>query len=122
MTRGEVACRLSRRVIDTFDFEKLSQERREALARTFRPISLPEMKALGDELFSFADDPWRAAYFGFIADNPGASFHYATTSDGVHLLYCKDKDKGIWFLPGQGKGPLQENGRRAMKELIDRGL
>jgi len=105
--------------MEKLDFEKLTRERRASLARTIRPISVAEMKTLGDELFRFVDDPWRDAYFGFIAENPGATFHHATTSDGVHLLYCRDKDKGIWFLPGQGNGPLQANGRRTMKELIE---
>ncbi len=105
--------------MERFDFEKLTEERRKSLARTIRPISVSEMKTLGEELFKYMDDPWREDYFGFIAENPGATFYHATTSDGVHLLYGKDKDKGIWFLPGQGKGPLQENGRRMMKELIE---
>ena len=105
--------------MERFDFEKLTKERRKSLAQTLRPISVAEMKTLGDELFKYVDDAWRHAYFEFIAENPGASFHHAVTSDGVHLLYCKDKDKGIWFLPGQGKGPLQATGKRAMKELIE---
>ena len=105
--------------MEEFDFEKLTKERRKSLAQTIRPISVTEMKRLGDELFKYVDDPWRDAYFGFIAENPGVTFHHAVTSDGVHLLYCKDKDKGIWFLPGQGKGPLQASGRRTMKELIE---
>jgi len=105
--------------MERFDFEKLTKERRKSLAQTLRPVSVAEMKTLGDELFKYVDDAWRHAYFEFIAENPGASFHHAVTSDGVHLLYCKDKDKGIWFLPGQGKGPLQATGKRAMKELIE---
>ena len=105
--------------MERFDFEKLTKERRKSLAQTIRSVSVAEMKTLGDELFKYVDDAWRDAYFGFIAENPGASFHHAVTSDGVHLLYCKDKDKGIWFLPGQGKGPLQATGRRAMKDLIE---
>jgi hypothetical protein len=105
--------------MEEFDFEKLTKERRESLAQTIRSISVAEMKTLGNELFPYVDDAWRDAYFGFIAENPGDSFHYATTSDGVHILYCKDKDKGIWFLPGQGKGPLQATGKRVMKELIE---
>ena len=104
--------------MERFDFENLTKERRKSLGQTIRPISVAEMKTLGDELFKYVDDPWRDAYFKFIAENPGATFHYAVSSDGVHILYCKDKDKGIWFLPGQGKGPLQANGRRTMKELI----
>jgi hypothetical protein len=105
--------------MEEFDFEKLTKERRKSLAQTIRLISVAEMKTLGDELFKYVDDPWRDAYFRFIAENPGATFHHAVTSDGVHLLYCKDQDKGVWFLPGQGKGPLQATGRRAMKELIE---
>ena len=105
--------------MERFDFQNLTKERHQSLARTIRPISVEEMKRMGDELFKYVDDPWRDAYFGFIAENAGASFHHAATTDGVHLLYCKDKDKGIWFLPGQGKGPLQATGRRAMKDLIE---
>src|SRR5437764_430472 len=105
--------------MERLDFENLTKERRKSLARTIHVISVAEMKTLGDELFKYVDDPWRDAYFRFIAENAGVSFHHAVTSDGVHLLYCKDKDKGIWFLPGHGKGPLQENGRRTMKELIE---
>jgi hypothetical protein len=39
-------------------------------------------------------------------------------SDGVNIVYCRDKDKGIWFLPGSGMGPLQATGRKAMSEII----
>jgi hypothetical protein len=38
------------------------------------------------------------------------------TSDGVNILYCRDKDKGMWFLPGSGMGPLQAKGRQTMKQ------
>lgn len=103
------------------DFESLSKERRKDLAKTIRTISAEELKKLGEELFPYADDPWRQAFFGFIAENAGGSFHHAVTGDGVHLLYCRDKDKGMWFLPGSGKGPLQERGRKAMREIIEGG-
>ena len=66
------------------------------------------------------EDPWREAFFGFIAQNPGATFHYAVTSDGGHIVYCREKDKGIWFIPGTGKGPLQERGRQTMRQMIER--
>jgi len=42
-----------------------------------------------------ADDPWREAFFRFIAENPGATFHHAVTSDGINIVYCRDKDKGM---------------------------
>jgi hypothetical protein len=39
-------------------------------------------------------------------------------SDGVNIVYCRDKDNGIWFLPGSGLGPLQATGRKAMSDII----
>jgi hypothetical protein len=106
---------------EKFDLESLDKERRKAIAKSIRTISVEELKALGEQLFLYADDPWREAFFRFIADNRGATFHHAVTSDGVNILYCRDKDKGAWFLPGTGMGPLQERGRRAMKEIIEGG-
>ena len=105
--------------MEPLDFENVVEERRRSLAQTIRTIAVPEMKKLGEELFKSGDDPWREIYFGFMTENAGATFHHATTSDGIQVLYCKDKDRGIWLLPSGGKGPLQANGRRAMKELIE---
>ncbi len=104
---------------EKFDFESLTTERRKAIGKTIRPISLEEMKKLGEDLFKYADDPWREAYFAFVKENPGATCHHAMTSDGVNLLYCREKDRGIWFLPGRGMGPLQERGRQTMKDAIE---
>ena len=106
---------------EKFDLENLDKERRKAIAKSIRTISVEELKKLGAELFRYADDPWRETFFRFIAENAGATFHHAVTSDGVNILYCRDKDKGAWFFPGTGMGPLQERGRRAMKEIIEGG-
>ena len=67
----------------------------------------------------YADDPWRNAFFRFIAENPGATFYHAVTSDNVNIVYCRDEDKGMWFLPGSGMGPLQVGGKKIMKEMIE---
>ena len=103
---------------EKFDLENLDKERRKAIANSIRTISLEELKALGNEIFRYADDPWREAFFRFIAENPGATFHHAVMSDGVNIIYCRDEDKGIWFLPGSGLGPLQATGRKVMSEII----
>jgi len=106
---------------EKFDLENLDKERRKAIAKSIRTINVEELKALGEQLFLTADDPWREAFFKFIADNPGGAFYHAITSDGVNILYCRDKDKGMWFLPGSGMGPLQTTGLRLMKEAIAGG-
>jgi len=103
---------------EKFDLENLDKERRKAIAKSIRVISVEELKKLGGELFRYADDPWRETFFRFIAENAGATFHHAVTSDGVNIVYCRDKDKGMWFLPGSGMGPLQARGRQIMKEMI----
>ncbi len=50
-------------------------------------------------------------FFAFLDENTGATFHHATAHDGVQFLYCNGKDKGIWFLPKKGMGPMQPRGR-----------
>jgi hypothetical protein len=103
---------------EKFDLENLDKERRKAIAKSIRTISVGELKAIGNEIFRHADDPRREAFFQFVAENPGATFHHAVTTDGVNIVYCRDKDKGIWFLPGSGMGPLQATGRKMMSEMI----
>jgi hypothetical protein len=106
---------------EQFNLENLDKERRKAIAKSIRTISVEELKALGEQLFRYADDPWRETFFRFIADNRSATFHHAVTSDGVNIVYCRDEDKGMWFLPGSGMGPLQATGRKIMKEMIAGG-
>ena len=105
---------------NTFNLEELTKERRHAIAQSLRTVSAEELKNIGNELFKFADDPWRHAFFDFIAQNPGATFHHAVTSDNVNIVFCRDKDIGMWFLPGSGMGPLQDRGKRIMKEMIQK--
>jgi hypothetical protein len=104
--------------LEKFDLHNLDKERRQAIAKSIRTIDIEEMKALGNQIFRHAEDPWREAFFQFIAENPGATFHHAVMSDGINIIYCRDKDKGIWFHPGSGLGPLQATGRKAMSEII----
>ena len=104
---------------DKFDLEELTKERRKAIAKSIRTVDTEELKKIGEEIFRYAEDPWREAFFRFIAENPGASFHHAVTSDNVNIVYCRDKDKGMWFLPGSGMGPLQARGKKVMKEMIE---
>jgi len=104
---------------EKFDLETLTKERRKAIAKSIRTVDTEELKKIGEEIFRYAEDPWREAFFRFIAENPGATFHHAVTSDNVNIVYCRDKDKRMWFLPGSGMGPLQARGKKVMKEMIE---
>jgi hypothetical protein len=103
------------------DAETLNQERRKAITKSIRTISVDELKKLAGEVFHDTDEPWRDTFFRLIAENPGGTFHHAVTSAGVVFLYYRAEDKGLWFLPGSGKGPLSAGGRQMMKEAIDGG-
>jgi hypothetical protein len=100
------------------DVETLNNERRKAIAKSIRIISVEEPKKLGEEMFDDPDRPWRQTFFQFIAEHPGGTFHHAVTSEGVVFLYCRDEDKGFWYLRGSGIGPLSDGGRQLMKKAI----
>jgi hypothetical protein len=103
---------------DKIDIDTINEERRKSVAKSIRPAGVEELKKLGNEVFHDLDDPWRETFFRFIEEHSHATIYHATATDGVHLLYCRDEDRGIWFLPGSGKGKLSANGRQMMKEAI----
>lgn len=99
--------------------ENITAARRIALAGSIRTVSYGELKALGEGLFSVTDEPGRGNYFKFISDNCNTIMHHATTNDGIHIVYCPEKNKGIWCVPGSGFGPLQTKSLRIVKEISD---
>ena len=103
------------------DAAAIDSERRKAIAKSIRIISVEELKKLGEEMFDDPDRPWRQTFLQFIAEHPGATFYHASAGEGVIFVYSRDGDKGLWYLPGSGLGPLSEDGRRLMKEAIAAG-
>jgi hypothetical protein len=103
------------------DAEAIDNERRKAIAKSIRTISVEELKKLGEEIFDSPDRPWRQAFLSLAAENPGATFYHAYAGEGVIFLYSRDDDKGLWYLPGSGLGPLSAGGRQIMKEAIKAG-
>jgi len=105
---------------DKIDMESITEERRKSIAKSIRAVGVEELKKLGNEVFHDVDDPWREVFFRFVAEHGHATIHHAIASDGVHMLYCRDEDKGIWFVPETGKGILSATGRQMMRESIER--
>jgi hypothetical protein len=103
------------------DVETISSERRKAIAKSIRIISVEELKKLGEEIFDSPDRPWRETFLRLVEESPGATFHHASAGEGVIFLYIRDQDRGLWYLPGSGIGPLSVAGRQLMKEAIDEG-
>jgi hypothetical protein len=103
------------------DMGEITDDRHKAVAKSIRVIEVQEIKKLTDEIFHFADDPWRDTVLQLVAENPGATFYHADAGEGVVFLYLRDQDKGLWWLPHSGMGPLSARGRQAMKDAIDQG-
>jgi len=103
---------------DKIDIEGITEERRKSIAKSIHTISVEELKKLGNKVFHDLDDPWRQTFLQFIAEHSDATVHHAIASDDVNMLYCRDTDKGIWFVPGVGKGILSLTGRQMMKEAV----
>jgi hypothetical protein len=103
------------------DVETINKERRKAITKSIRIISVEELKKLGEEIFDTPDRPWRDAFLQLIAENPSATFYHASAGEGVIFLYVQGEDKGLWYLPGSGLGTLSEAGRQLMKEAIAAG-
>lgn len=103
---------------ENLNIDDLTEERRKAIQQTIHTVSPEEVQALGERLFPYSDHPWRAKFFEFINENSGATFHHAVTNDHVQILYCSAKNRGIWFLPDIGVGPLQAKGLALLEKII----
>jgi hypothetical protein len=103
------------------DAETIDNERRKAIAKSIRIISVEELKKLGEEIFDSPDRPWRETFLSVVTENPSATFYHASAGEGVIFLYSRDTDKGLWYLPGSGIGPLSEGGRQLMRKAIETG-
>jgi hypothetical protein len=106
---------------ENLDMESIAQSRRKAIAASIETISNERLKAIGEELFPYAGDPIREKFFQFAAENAGCTFHRADASKDIKILYCHDKNQGIWFIPHTGFGPLPAQGLAMLKQIVETG-
>lgn len=105
---------------ENLNMGELNEARRKAVAASIRPVSVEELKALETEIFPYHDSAWRERFSDFLQENPQGTFYHATTHDHVHIIYCHSKERGIWYLPGSGLGPLQEKGLKMLKKIVEK--
>src|SRR5205823_12601156 len=103
------------------DAEAIDNDRRRAIAKSIRIISVEELKKRGEEIFDSPDRPWRQTFLSVVYENSGGTFYHASAGEGVIVLYSRDDDKGLWYLPGSGMGPWSEGGRQLMRKAIAAG-
>src|SRR5258707_15466591 len=104
------------------DAEAIDNERRKAIAKSIRIISIEELKKLGEEIFDDPGRPWREEFLRFVAENPGATFHHASAAEGVVFLYSRHNNKALWYLSWNGLGPLSVGCPQLKKDIVHRGL
>lgn len=94
------------------------ENRRLMVGKTIRPVSLDELKKLGEKRFPIVTDPWAIRFFEFITQNPDDSYFIAESPEHAEIIYCRESGKGIWFLPGKGMGIIQPNGLKLLAEIV----
>lgn len=105
--------------IENLDIDSIAEARQKAIKESIHAVGIEELKSLGEALFPLLDNPWRDAYFAFLAENADQTFHRAAANDGIEIIYCHARERGMWFIPGQGMGPLQAKGLKTLKEIVE---
>ena len=101
------------------DIQTITEARRKAIQQSLRTISVDELKKIArDQLAEFEGDPWQENFLRIIAERPQGSFYCAVVPEGATVLYCREEDTGVWILPGGGMGPLEDSGKRLLREAI----
>jgi hypothetical protein len=90
--------------------------------KSIRQMCIEELNALWESLFADHAHPWSEPFRQFIDENAGSTFYHATTNNRNHVIYCRAKETGIWFVPGISIGLMQTEALKEMKEIVDRLL
>lgn len=99
--------------------DQTQENRRTMIRKTIRPATLEELKKLGEQRFPVVTDPWCERYNEFLKTHPTAKFYRAEIPEGAEIIYCRDADQGLWFLPGKGMGVIQPKGLQMLAEIVD---
>ena len=103
---------------ETFNIKEIIESRRHAAEKSLRTIGAEELKALADELFPYSDHPWLEKFSEVVNDPASGPIYHALVGDRIEVLYCRNKDIGMWFIHGIGSGPLQPDQLKIMQEIV----
>ncbi|MES2439338.1 MAG: hypothetical protein V4584_09735 [Verrucomicrobiota bacterium] len=95
------------------------ENRRAKIKKTIRPATIDELKKLGEMRFPVVTDPWCIRYHEFLNTHPDARFYQAEIPEKAEVVYCREGEKGIWFIPGKGMGIIQSRGLDMLREIVD---
>lgn len=102
------------------DWPQDTMETRRAIVRkTIRPVTYEELKVLAEKRFSVATDPWCMRFNEFLQSHKNSRFYRAEAPGSAEIIYCRDGEMGVWFLPGSGMGIIQPKGLQMLAEIVD---
>ncbi|MDR3404712.1 MAG: hypothetical protein P4L99_19570 [Chthoniobacter sp.] len=104
---------------ENLDIKAIMESRRRTIDESLCTISVPDLKSLTEDLFPYMDDPWFEMFVNTIENPNNHRFYHAIVDDRIQLLYCRDKEIAMWFIPGIGKGRLDPEQLRIVKEIVD---
>lgn len=99
--------------------EDTMEVRRAAIRETIRTATYEELMALAEKRFPVATDPWCVRFNQFLQDHKNSKFYRAEIPGGAQIIYSRDAEKGVWFLPDSGMGIIQPKGLKALEEIVD---
>lgn len=94
------------------------ENRRTMVLQTIRPITLDELKKLGEELFPVVSDPWCVRYYEFLNTHKDSRYYHARIPGHAEIVYCPEVDRGIWFVPGKSMGIIQAKGLGILADIV----
>ncbi|MEO7099533.1 MAG: hypothetical protein ABI162_09250 [Luteolibacter sp.] len=95
------------------------ENRRVMIRKSIRPVTVAELRKLGEQRFPVVTDPWCVRYNEFLNSHPEAKFYRAEIPEKAEIVYCADTGKGVWFLPDKGMGIIQSKGRDVLAEIVN---
>jgi hypothetical protein len=106
---------------ENLNITEIMESRRQAVEESLRTIGVNELKALSEQLFRQADHPVLGTFLDVINDPESGTFHHAHAGDNIQVLYCQNKDVGMWYIPGFATGRLEPHELQIMKEVVQAG-
>lgn len=104
---------------EELDVDTIIAARRKAVTKSIRQISIEELNALLPKLFPDASHPWCDLFQQFLDENDRDVFYHAETDEKIYVIYCRAKEKGIWYIAESGVGFLDTRALAVMKEIVD---
>ena len=102
-----------------FSFDRMNRERLNAVAEKAMHLRGADLVQEDDAPTDKSERRWRVQA-QFIRQTEILD-SILQTMGGIQILYCHDKNQGIWFIPHTGFGPLPANGLDMLKRIVETG-